>query len=162
MAPLVSGPPVSSDLNWPNEMLYVFSRPTWQNGRFGHSAGPPRIESLPEHLLAKSDSDFRLYFWARAVVTAKAFWSAAEDALPKLSPTLPPRSLSAVTVLSTSPEATGLADLPLTLPLRNSVMVAAYSGTTWTSPFSRVGSYSSRLPIAVVETVYPAAVSTTF
>ena len=26
-------------------------------------------------------------------------------------------------------------------------MVAAYSGTTWISPFSSAGSYSSRLPI---------------
>jgi hypothetical protein len=50
--PLVSGPPPSSDLNWPNEILYLLSSPAWQNGRFGHSAGPPRIESLPEHLLA--------------------------------------------------------------------------------------------------------------
>src|SRR5205823_553119 len=37
---------------------------------------------------------------------------------------------------------------------------AAYSGTTWTSPFSRLGSYSSRLPIAWVDAVYPAAVRT--
>src|SRR5207237_1293802 len=97
---------------------------------------------------------------ASAEVTANAFWSAAWDGLPKVRPVLVPRSLSADAVLSRSPEATGLADLPLSLPLRNSAKVAAYSGTTWTSPFSRLGSYSSRLPIAWVDAVYPAAVRT--
>ena len=38
----VTGPPVSWPWlrNWPNWMPYVFSRPSWQNGRCGHSAGP--------------------------------------------------------------------------------------------------------------------------
>src|SRR2546421_2220766 len=127
---LTSGPPASSDLNWPKAILYVVSRPCWQNGRFGHSAGPPRMESLPEHLLAKSDSDLTPFLSANAVVTANAFWSAAVDGLPNVSPTLVPRSLSAAAVLSMSLDATGAALLPLALPLRNSARVAAYSGTT--------------------------------
>src|SRR5438128_1931138 len=90
--PLVNGPPVSSDLNCPNVIPYVLVRPSWQNGRCGHSGGPPRIEDLPEHLLAKSDSDFSTYLSARAEVTANAFWSAAWDGLPKVRPVLVPRS----------------------------------------------------------------------
>src|SRR2546421_7301494 len=137
---LTSGPPASSDLNWPKAILYVFSRPCWQNGRFGHSAGPPRTEALPEHLLAKSESDLTPYLSTNAVVTANAFWSAAVDGLPNVSPALVPSSLSAATVLSTSPDARGAAVFPLAFPLRNSVRVAAYSGTTWIWPFSSDGS----------------------
>ena len=60
--------------------------------------------------------------------------------MPKTSPALSPAALSAVTVLSSSGEETGWAFCPLALVLRNSAMVAAYSGTTWISPFSSAGS----------------------
>lgn len=46
---------------------------------------------------------------------------------------------------------------PFTLALRNSVIVAAYSGTTSISPFSSEGSYSSRFFTVVIEVSYPAS-----
>src|SRR5690606_9276544 len=49
---------------------------------------------------------------------------------------------------------------PLTLALRNSVSVPTYSGTTWISPRSSAGTYSSRLPMVRTSTSYPAASST--
>src|SRR2546423_3720626 len=109
-------------------MPYVFSRPGWQNGRCGHSGGPPRTVALPEHLAAKSDSVLSEYLSASAVVTANAFWSAAAAGLPNFSPTLSPSFVSSVTVLSTSPDARGWALAPFTDLLRNSVSVPAYSG----------------------------------
>src|SRR4051794_1846653 len=45
MADLVSGPPASRALKLLNFKPYVLSRPGWQNGRVGHSDGPPRMRS---------------------------------------------------------------------------------------------------------------------
>ena len=39
----VSGPPTSSGLKSPNSMPYVSFRPGMQNGRSGHSGGPPSV-----------------------------------------------------------------------------------------------------------------------
>src|SRR5689334_7626184 len=71
---LVMGPPASEpmDRNWPKTILYVDSRPCWQKGRCGHSAGPARIVALPEHFAAKSDSVLRPYLSAVPLVTANA------------------------------------------------------------------------------------------
>src|SRR5438105_15499600 len=76
-ADLVSGPPASSDLNDLKVRPYVFSSPGWQNGRVGHSAGPPSTNWPATGLT--SESFLRLYFDAVSLVTAKAFWSAAGD-----------------------------------------------------------------------------------
>lgn len=60
----------------------------------------------------------------------------------------------------TSPDATGFSSGafgPFTFALRNSAIVAAYSGTTSISPFSRDGSYSSRFFTVVTEALYPAS-----
>src|SRR5262249_41195217 len=101
---------------------------------------PARIEALPLHLVAKSDSVVRPYLDAAALVTANAFWSAACDGLPTLRPSGPARAVSAATVAVTSPLALGVALAPLTFWLRNSVRVAAYSGNTVSAPLSSAGS----------------------
>ena len=62
--------------------------------------------------------------------------------------------MSSATVAATSLEATGFSSGafgPFTLALRNSAIVAAYSGTTSISPFSSEGSYSSRFFTVVTE-----------
>src|SRR5918997_1580834 len=115
MAPVVSaffvcGPPASSDENVPALRLYVVSRPGWQNGRCGHSGGPPRTVAVPEHFSANSVRVFTPFLSANALVTANAFWSAAFDALPTVSPALSARPFSPVTVFSISPVAIGAAD----------------------------------------------------
>src|SRR5258708_23111395 len=97
-------------------MLYLLSSPCWQNGRFGHSGGPPRTVSFPLHLLAKSDRVFSEYLSAVAFVTAKAFWSAALAASPKVRPFLSPSPLTAVAVAFRSLDAAGDGLGPFALP----------------------------------------------
>src|SRR3954453_3014869 len=77
MADLVSGPPTSRDLNALKVSPYVSFRPGWQNGLVGHSGGPPRVIWLATEL--RSDIFLRLFLSAVALVTAKAFWSAAGE-----------------------------------------------------------------------------------
>ena len=45
-ASTVRGPATSSGLNSLNVIPYVFSSPCWQNGRVGHSGGPPSTSWL--------------------------------------------------------------------------------------------------------------------
>src|SRR5689334_25445904 len=121
-------------------MPYVCSSPFWQNVSFGHAVGPARTLAPPAHLAAKSDRLFRPYRSAVALVTANAFWLAAAAGLPKASPTLAPRLVSAWVVCALSPDTFGAAPAPLTLVLRYSVSVPVYSGTTWMMSRSNSGS----------------------
>lgn len=101
-----------------------------------------------------------LFFAANSFVTAKAFWSTAAPAGSTFSPRGVASFSSAATVAAVSPEATGAFSAffaPFTLALRNSAIVAAYSGTTSISPFSSDGSYSSRFATVVIEVLYPAS-----
>lgn len=96
----------------------------------------------------------RLFLSANSFETAKAFWSTAFPTGRTFSPSGVASFSRAVTVAFTSPDATGAfsASLaPLTLALRNSARVAAYSGTTSISPFSSEGSYSSRFFTVVTD-----------
>src|SRR5262249_32091863 len=104
-------------------MLYLDFSPGWQKGRCGHSAGPASTEAVPLPFFAKSLSDLRLYLSANALVVAKAFWSVAAEGVPKLRPTLPPRSFSAVMVVLMSPLALAAASLPFAFWFKNSVRV---------------------------------------
>jgi len=133
---------------------YVSSRPGWQKGRSGHSGGPP--STIPPQAAANSDSDVTSFSSAKAAVTANAFWSAAAAASPNTRPTCSPRPVSASTVDSRSPLASGVASAPFTDLLRNSVSVPTYSGTTVSSPFCSAGRYVSRLPMVRTSAVYPA------
>src|SRR5436853_318613 len=74
-AAFVRGPPASRALNDLNLMPYLSSRPLAQNGRVGHSLGPPRV-SWPATAV-RSDNFLSLYLSAVAWVTPKAFWSTA-------------------------------------------------------------------------------------
>src|SRR4051812_11529263 len=134
---LVRGPPASRLENLPAWKLYVETRPAWHFGRCGHSGGPPSTVAAPEHLAARSDSVFTPYLSENAVVVANAFWSCACDGAPKVRPRLSPRDLRLVIVVSSCGEDGSFVFLPSTLPARNVARVAAYSGTTSRSPFSR-------------------------
>ena len=80
-----SGPPASRAVKLSNVRPYLLSSPGWQNGRSGHSGGPPSTRPLP-HLAARSDSVFTPYLSANAVVTANVFWSAASAGSPNFRP----------------------------------------------------------------------------
>jgi len=64
-----------------------------------------------------------LFLVAKSLVTAKAFWSVAGEGFSATNPRLSVSVRSAVTVLSTSGEASGVAFAPLSFLLRNSVNV---------------------------------------
>ena len=66
-------------------------------------------------------------------MTAKAFWSAASDGLPKTRPACSASGFSALTVSCTLLLAAASASGPLACRLRNSVTVDRYSGKTWIS-----------------------------
>ena len=133
-----------------NLMPYFDFRPGSQNGRCGHSGGPPRT-SGPEYE-ARSLSLLRLCLVAKSLVTAKAFSSVAWDGSSTTMPALAARARAAVSVACSSGEAFAGAFAPFCLVLRNSVNVDRYSGTTSTppplEPFSRAGSTISRAPRA--------------
>src|SRR5215475_14261424 len=107
-------------------MPYVFSRPCWQNGRCGHSAGPARVVAAPEHFCAKSDSVFRWYLSAVALVTANAFVSSAVEGLPNTRLCCAPAWVSRVAVLLMSLVGAIAGSLPVLSAVSS---VAAYSGT---------------------------------
>src|SRR5215467_6016520 len=109
-------------------MPYVFSRPCWQNGRCGHSAGPASVVALPEPFAAKSDRVLRLYLSAVAFVTENAFVSSAVDGLPNTRLCCAPAVVSRDAVLLTS--LVGAIDGSLAVFSAVS-SVAAYSGTIW-------------------------------
>src|SRR5258705_6842181 len=102
-AVLVCGPPASPWKNGPKAILYVLSRPGWQNGRCGHSAGPARMLAAPLHLAAKSDSVLSWYLSATGLVTANAFWSEAGDGAPTVRLYWVASGLRAATVAVMSP-----------------------------------------------------------
>ncbi len=90
---------------------------------------------------------------AKSSVTKKAFWLAASAGSSTSSPFSSASGRSASTVSATSPVATGSASGPFFARLRNSVKVAAYSGTTSMLPLSSSGAYSSRFSTGLTSTV---------
>lgn len=139
-------------------MPYVFFRPGAQKGRTSHSS-PAAIFTFSLDA-PRSERVLSLFLSANSLVTANAFWSTASPYGSTFSPRGVASFSSAAAVAAASPEATGFFSAvfaPFALALRNSAIVAAYSGTTSISPFSRDGSYSSRFFTVVTEVLYPAS-----
>ena len=64
--------------------------PAGTSAAAGTPGGPPRMVAAPEHFSASWDSVVTPYLSENAFVTANAFWSCADDGLPKVRPTLSP------------------------------------------------------------------------
>src|ERR1700712_3050588 len=112
---------LSNDVNLADRSRpYLAFRPGMQNGLVAQSAGPPSLRSLP--LEARSESVFRPYLSAVALVTTKALVSTALLASRATRPLGVRYVCSLVTVAATSPLASPF------LLLRNSSIDAAYSG----------------------------------
>src|SRR5438105_9315037 len=139
-AAIVSGPPVSSGLKSLNVMPYVFLRPSAQNGRCGHSGGPPSTRVLP--IGARSLSFFKDFALAVACVTTNPFWSVA--CAKSSTVRLLGSSAFCRPVCVSFGSVVGLATLPSLST--NASSVARYSASTSICPDSIAGSTISRLP----------------
>src|SRR5665811_943227 len=118
-AALVSGPPGSSDLKSAIRSTYLLVRPGWQNGRVGHSGGPP--STMPLHVAASSVNVVTWCLSAKAFVTANAFTSCAAAGLPKVRPAVEPSVVRAATLLVRSGLACGAALAQFAFLFRKSV-----------------------------------------
>ena len=99
----VSGPSVSSVLNDLNLIPYTRCRPGRQNGLVWHSGPAPMTSWLDT--AARSESVFRLYFCAVALVTANAFWSCAGEGVSASRPSGLRWTLSLLAVSCANPVA---------------------------------------------------------
>src|ERR687891_955222 len=151
-ASTVSGPPTSSGTNSPNSIPYTSRSPGMQNGRSGHSGGPPRV-SCPA-TGARSLTEARPCSSAVSAVTTNAFVSLASADSKRVWPRSSSRGSSVDRASSGSPDAVASGS-------RNSSSELRYSGAMSISPASMAGWSTSRDSRPVCRsTVKPAFSST--